>query len=621
MRLPRVLVSVAVLALVGPPGARAAPAPDASDAAPAPAPADGDRWAVVIGIDAYQDLGRLTTCRADARALARVLIERGGYTPNRVILMTDDAPEPQDRPTLATLRKRIERTARVAGPRDTLLVYFSGHGVVRDGRGYLVPVDGDAQTALALDWVKERLAASKAASKVLILDACHAGAAAKGVAGLAPSLLAGTRGLVMLLSSAADQPSYPDEAGTRSVFSRHLVAGLEGAADADGDRALTHDEVFRYVRRRVVEWCLETGKTQTPLVLPQGGTAAVLGRVPAVPTLRVEALVDGRPRAGARIRINGSLQSSRTPAVFQLERGKTYEVEVSVPPSGNTRYEPARHTVRADTPGAQTWTASLVAIHGPRVPPGCRAVSGTGAEPYTGTGYAREVVHEGTGMELVFIPAGSFVMGSPASEERRDDDETQHRVTLSRPFYLGKYEVTQGQWQRVMGSNPSRFTGSDRLPVEKVSWEECQAFCRKTGLRLPTESEWEYACRAGTETPFETGWTIRPDQANYDGNYTYGNGPKGVYRKRTTAVGSFAANGWGLYDMHGNVYEWCADWYGAYPSGPVTDPTGPASGKSRVLRGGSWFNDPRDCRSAGRGRNAPGSRYSHRHGFRLAVDF
>jgi formylglycine-generating enzyme required for sulfatase activity len=166
-------------------------------------------------------------------------------------------------------------------------------------------------------------------------------------------------------------------------------------------------------------------------------------------------------------------------------------------------------------------------------------------------------------MEFVLIPAGKFMMGSPKSEAGRSDSEdTQHGVTIAAPFYLGKYEVTQGEWKAVMGSNPSMFKGDDRLPVEGVSWDDCQEFitrlnAKKDGYvyRLPSEAEWEYACRAGTATAFSFGETITAEQVNYDGNYPYGNAPKGEYRGKTTRVGSFPPNAWGLYDMHGNVWE------------------------------------------------------------------
>ncbi len=223
----------------------------------------------------------------------------------------------------------------------------------------------------------------------------------------------------------------------------------------------------------------------------------------------------------------------------------------------------------------------------------------------------------GVEMKFAWCPPGTFLMGSPSSEEQRGGydgaDETQHRVTLSRGYWLGIHPVTQPQWQAVMGSNPSKFKG-DTLPVETVSWDDCQEFVKKLGqktgkrFRLPTEAEWEYACRAGTATPFHFGETISTDQANYNGNYTYGKGKKGVYREKTTPVGSFPANAWGLYDMHGNVWEWCRDWYGARPSDDIKDQQGENSGTARVLRGGSWYHPPRLCRSAFRLGRVPGIR-------------
>jgi sulfatase modifying factor 1 len=212
----------------------------------------------------------------------------------------------------------------------------------------------------------------------------------------------------------------------------------------------------------------------------------------------------------------------------------------------------------------------------------------------------------GVDMELVWIEPGTFTMGSPSSEESRQDDEAQHRVTLTKGFWMGKYEVTQEQWQQVMGSNPSNFKGA-KNPVEQVSWDDCQEFLRKLNgkgvegdVRLPTEAEWEYACRAGTTTVFHYGDDLDASIANFSGNYPYGRGKKGEYRKKTVTVGTFKPNAFGLYDMHGNVWEWCQDWYDNYPSGIATDPTGPSSGSRRVLRGGAWYDLARRCRSARR---------------------
>jgi formylglycine-generating enzyme len=213
------------------------------------------------------------------------------------------------------------------------------------------------------------------------------------------------------------------------------------------------------------------------------------------------------------------------------------------------------------------------------------------------------------GMKFVWIPSGTFMMGSPREEKDRDANEAPHKVRLTRGFYMSVYAVTQEQWQAVMGNNPSHFKDEHNLPVENVSWDDCQEFIKKLReqdkkpYRLPNEAEWEYACRAGTTTPFSFGETISTDQANYNGNYFYGNGKKGVVRGKTTPVGNFPANTFGLHDMHGNLLQWCQDWYGDYPQKDVVDPQGPEKGKYRVLRGSSWDNDPRYCRSAFRGKN------------------
>jgi formylglycine-generating enzyme required for sulfatase activity len=258
--------------------------------------------------------------------------------------------------------------------------------------------------------------------------------------------------------------------------------------------------------------------------------------------------------------------------------------------------------------------------------------------------------------EMVWIPAGTFTMGSPANEPGRFDNETQHQVTLTAGFYMGKYPVTQAQYEAVMGRNPSYFTepvspetSTANRPVEQVSWYDAIVFCNKLsmkeglspayrinestnpdnwgtvptgysagwnaveivagskGYRLPTDAQWEYACRAGTTTAYNTGDNIPTNQVNYRGNIEW---------NRTTEVGKYEPNAWGLYDMHGNVWEWCWDRYGDYSSGAQTDPTGAVSGDNRMIRGGCWDIDGQYLRSALRGGGIPDSR-SYGIGFRL----
>ncbi len=224
----------------------------------------------------------------------------------------------------------------------------------------------------------------------------------------------------------------------------------------------------------------------------------------------------------------------------------------------------------------------------------------------------------GVGMEFVRIEPGRFHMG--ASEAGSESDEGPvHQVTISQPFYLGKYEVTQAQWQAVMGTSPSVWSNCGNCPVESVSWDDVQGFIDELNsqegvnkYRLPTEAEWEYAARAGTQAAYHFG-----SAANQLGLYAWyvENSDRGGFI-RTSEVGQKWPNAWGLYDMHGNVWEWVADWYGPYPSGAVTDPRGPSTGDMRIIRGGGFGNDARNCRVANRGNVAP-SRRHHDLGFRL----
>jgi len=244
-------------------------------------------------------------------------------------------------------------------------------------------------------------------------------------------------------------------------------------------------------------------------------------------------------------------------------------------------------------------------------------------KPTTVSGY-HEQLAENIAITMIQIPAGEFQMGSPELEaDRQCYEGPQHLVKLG-SFFLGQTAVTQAQWQVVAGwpkqqlelnDQPSCFQAANQ-PVEQVSWKEAMEFCRRLSVRtgrnytLPSESQWEYACRAGTTTAFSFGETLTPELANYNGNNTYASGPKGVYRQKTAEVGSFPANGWGLHDMHGNVWEWCLDsWHGTYKGAP---PDGSAwttdGGADRLLRGGSWRYNPRNCRSAYRDFSHPVNR-------------
>jgi formylglycine-generating enzyme required for sulfatase activity len=225
-------------------------------------------------------------------------------------------------------------------------------------------------------------------------------------------------------------------------------------------------------------------------------------------------------------------------------------------------------------------------------------------------------------IEWIDIPAGTFLMGSPTSEFDRNDYEIQHQVSLS-AFNMSKYEVTFDQYDSFCDATSRRKPddkgwGRGKRPVINVSWDDATAFCKWMNCRLPTEAEWEYACRAGTTTAFNTGDNLTTSQANYNGNFPYNNNPKGENRAKTLPVGSFAANAFGLYDMHGNVWEWVNDWFENYPPKPVaqTNPKGPSSSNYRVYRGGGWDLIAQFCRSARRRYQEPGRSFNYM-GFRV----
>lgn len=239
--------------------------------------------------------------------------------------------------------------------------------------------------------------------------------------------------------------------------------------------------------------------------------------------------------------------------------------------------------------------------------------------------YYRQSLKEGAALDMVYVPSGQFRMGSSVTEAHRQKSEGPRHLVNVAAFFMGKYPITQAQWQAMMGDNPAKFQGAD-LPVEGVSWLAAVEFCQKlstaTGqtYRLPSEAEWEYAARATTDTPFYIGETLITDLANYDGRYTYGKGPKGIFRKATNNVGTFSGNAFGLYDMHGQVWEWCQDhWHDSYDGAPADGTAWVNKGDTktrRVRRGGSWYDGPHACRSAFRYRSLPSS-YQNSFGLRV----
>ncbi len=419
---------------------------------------------------------------------------------------------------------------------------------------------------------------------------------------------------------------WPDKA--HGVFTAHLLEGMTQGVTSVAQLASfvcerTPVTVQKLHRERQVPWFTVEGRGDFVLTSAMSAADRVT-RVEAVPPPRRAAVAwwyaEGQAQRGPM-----GLEDLRSAIAGGKVRAETEVWREGMPgwqPAGSVRElkgtfpvaktPPARPPEAVITPGNQQ---TLQRVFGGASAQGERA-AGTEMQVDLGNGVM---------LDLVWCPPGAFLMGSPESEPERVAHETQHQVTLTQGFWMGKYEVTQAQWEAVTGSNPSYFKGDPRLPVETVSCGDCQKFLAKLngrvsggGFRLPTEAQWEYACRAGTTTPFHFGETISTEQANYDGDYAYGNGGEGVYRERTVVVGSFPSNAWGLHDMHGNVWEWCSDWYDPefYGKSTARDPEKTAKSGFRVLRGGSWGDYPGNCRSALRNGSYPSYRGDLR-GFRV----
>jgi formylglycine-generating enzyme required for sulfatase activity len=576
------------------------------------------KYALVIGNGTYTDVTRLNNPVNDANDMSSTLTGLG-FNVDKVL----NGNLEQMENAVARLKNRLSTDGGAYG-----FFFYTGHGVQSGGENYLIPADANIagesflmSRAMQVQAVLDALNQAGNALNIVVLDACRDNpfSWAQG----------DSRGLQAVSSHPADSiivyaassgQAVQDGTGRNGLFTKHLLKNLKTPG-------LEVQEVFRRTEADVSN---ASNQNQKPAIYTQFFGTAHLGRTAPVPrpnpTLAAPQNVQaGTPgtnsvavswdSAGSGIRYkvyyNTQNDPSHASALSNLAVGTS--MNINGLRSGTAYY----FWVTSLKDGLESGKSVVLAVQTAVVRPAERPISG----------------------DMVRIQGGTFTMGSPASEvDRQDWEGPQHQVTVS-GFYMGKYEVTQAEYQAVMGTNPSSFTG-DRLPVEYVSWFDAVNYCnersRKEGLsaaytvngtdvswnrnangyRLPTEAEWEYACRAETNTPFNTGDNLTTSQANYDGNYPYNNNAKGILLNTTTTVGSFAPNDWGLYDMHGNVWEWCWDWYESYGSGAQADPVGAPSGTDRVFRGGSWINDAQFLRSANRLYITPSYRLNNL-GFRL----
>jgi formylglycine-generating enzyme required for sulfatase activity len=539
----------------------------------------GNAWLFLIGINQYQEWPSLRGPVNDVLDFKKVALENYWFEPENVIELYDkDA-------TKKKIMQAFRKLVKGLRPQDSLLIYYSGHGYLSEADvGYWAPHDAGLDKDEQPNWIPASeihgfLAKIPCRHILLIADACFSGnlviAARSRPEEISNEFYkrAYERSSREIITSGAHEQVLDTEISGHSAFAYHLIRELQ----ANTDPYLDPLKVFANVR------------------------AGVTRSVPLMGTLKDAGHQDG-----------GSYLFFR-------------------------RLEPAtEEMIRPEpSPSSPELGSAFEVPSAAKDPHGNPVKKGTDAK----TGWPLEIRHKATGMHLVFVPAGEFQMGSADGQEH---EKPVHKVRITKPFYMGKYEVTQAEWQKVMGlpaapgtaqarNNPSNSKG-DSNPVETVSWDECQEFMRKlnepvrsvrhggsssavgtprgkeppeggtTSLEfsLPTDAQWEYACRAGTESKFSFG-----DGDGALGEHAWYDENSG---KKTHPVGGKKPNAWGLYDMHGNVWEWCSDWYdrGYYGESPESDPTGPADGSNRVVRGGGWDATANYCRSACRYYNSPG---------------
>ena len=574
-------------------------------------------FALLVGVDKYENITPLNYAGSDARAIRETLLKIGFKEENIWMFASDGSRYEQ--PTKANIERAFKEILAEAGPGATIFVALSGHGFeTQDGEAAFCPkgveveiVDGakvvTRETAIVVNDITAALRKDDAKFKLLIVDACRESATAKNAGGATgrPFENIDASGVAFLQSCQTRQFSYEDAEFDGGLFTHYFIEGLNGAADADGDGGVSFLDVCGYVSRKTQERALAVFKSkQTPRVLFDGSDFW---------------LTEPTRTPG------GGNATSATPATplfteaFQAFSAKDYATARNL----LAMIEEAQKPRTGGTPETQPPTSS-----------------GDWFGPHA-AGTAKSLTIQGLEYRFHYCPAGSFTMGSPTSENYRDDNETRRRVELTNGFWMLETEVTQAMWKSLMGSNPSYFSSSgggsskvsgmdtSNFPVENVSWTDCQDFIEKLNsggyapsgfqFRLPSEAQWEYACRAGTTTAYFWGSSLNGDKANCDGNYPYGTPTKGKYLARTTEVGSYYPNLWGLRDMHGNVWEWCEDKYAAYDnSNNARDPINVTKGSYRVLRGGSWNGHALTCRSPNRNCDDPTYR-SYRYGFRLAL--
>ena len=610
-------------------------------------------WVIAIGINEYDNLKPLKYAKKDAEAIKAWCEREGGFDRGGIFLFTEDSPPIPASPPIPTqlthgrlkrfLQRQFETPLLNSG--DNLWFFFAGHGRRDQDKDYLMLPDSDPgnvrETAVSVDYVTERLRRSGADNVVLLLDACR-DEDSRGGLGIGEEEY---QGVITFYSCTANQQSWEIDELQQGSFTHTLLEGLRRQGEGN---CATVERLDEYLRRQVEKINARYGKPrQNPYLKAEPPHKLYFILLEQVATLKdVQPLKYQASLAENRgdldlaeqlwIRVLGASRGDldAIEAIKRIDRRQSQSSSIPTAP------EPVRQSEgnRSSTPkpsqenGLKVFNFEIVEVNAK----GEQIKKESKQSQYFSQDLGNDIT-----LEMVAIPGGTFTMGTEDEEIERlvkkfdwqyfSREKPQHQVTLP-SFYMGKYPITQAQWQAIaatakididLETNPSNFTGNE-LPVERVTWYQATEFCKrlsretKQEYRLPSEAEWEYACRAGTTTPFYFGETITGKLANYDASNTYADEPKGEYRKETTPVGQFPPNAFGLYDMHGNVWEWCADtWHDNYDGAPRDGSVWTKNGNDNrsPLRGGSWDFYAGSCRSAFR------SNYNRRDDSNVSLGF
>ncbi|MBR5162079.1 MAG: SUMF1/EgtB/PvdO family nonheme iron enzyme [Thermoguttaceae bacterium] len=557
--------------------------------------AEARKLALLVGVNEYENIQSLKCCVNDMKILRQALIKIGFNPQNIHVLVTGSAFKYL--PTKKKIEEKLKEILSMAQPNDLVLIAFSGHGAQNGKNVYFCPPDTDLDdldgTCVSITKVMDDLAKCPAKFKWMVVDACRNDPASTRAAKGLQVVPAPPAGIALFQSCAKGELSYEERrAGGNGYFTKNFAAALSGEADANHDGRLTLFEVCDWTANHTKSDVQQAEKaTQRPYFS---------GSIPNF--ILTEDL--NVPEAKALVEEARKAMDAENYALAI----KKFDEAIALCPKITSTID----TIERERDYAHKMMELLQNSN--KLPSGSLKAGDRGV---------LKIKDKDVEFAFRYCPPGTFTMGSPESEKKRSSNETQYQVTLTKGFWIMETEVTQKQWIEIMGENPSHFRG-ENLPVEQVSWKECQDFCIKCcslfgmSVQLPTEAQWEYACRAGSSTAYSWGNALNGDKANCYGNCPYGTKIKGKYPYKTMLVGSYSPNAWGLYDMHGNVEEWCADWYGVYPNGKVTNPVGPPAGSYRVYRGGSWKYCAQYCRSAYRYSKKENYKY-YTLGFRCVI--